>query len=111
MRSDNPAIRQQVASVVEHHDVVAEQAPALLGMGGHNASGLAVRRLRWGARRLMRTFHDRFPPVLSEVRYTYHNVPRRGWFTPARGWRPRDPAGLPLRRAQAGQVDAEEPAP
>jgi len=30
--------------VVEEHDAVAEQTPALLGMGGHDARGRPVQR-------------------------------------------------------------------
>jgi hypothetical protein len=58
MGRDDSAIWQQVTGVLEHYDAVTEQAPALLRVSGHNASGLAVRRVRSGARRLMRTPHD-----------------------------------------------------
>jgi hypothetical protein len=67
MRSNDPPVGQQVAGVFEHHDVVAEQTPALLRVGGHDASGLAVRRVRRGTGRPMRTVHDGFPGVHREV--------------------------------------------
>jgi len=61
MRSDDPPVGQQVTGVLEYHDAVAEQAPALLRVSGHDASGFAVRRARRGTGRLMRTFHDVSP--------------------------------------------------
>jgi hypothetical protein len=42
---DDPAVRQQVGGVLEHDDAIAQQAPALLRVGGHDAGGLAVRRV------------------------------------------------------------------
>ena len=58
---DDPAVGQQLAGVLEHDDAVAQQAPALLRVGGHDVSGLAVRRAYWRAGRLMRTVHDASP--------------------------------------------------
>lgn len=46
LRSDDLAVGKQVAGVVEGHDAVAEEAPALLGVAGHGASGVAIRCVR-----------------------------------------------------------------
>jgi hypothetical protein len=54
---DYPAIGQQIASVLEHDDAVAEQAPSLLWAGGHDPGSLAIRRVRRRAGRLMLTVH------------------------------------------------------
>jgi hypothetical protein len=43
---DDPTVGQQFARVVEEDDAVAQQAPALLGMSGHDASGLPIMVLR-----------------------------------------------------------------
>src|SRR5450755_3116329 len=58
---DDPAVRQQLAGVLEHDNAVAQQAPALLRVRGHNVGGLAVRCVRSRAGRLMRTVHDPSP--------------------------------------------------
>jgi hypothetical protein len=41
-RRDRPAVRQDLAAVVEEHDAVAQPAPPLLGVAGHDAGGIAV---------------------------------------------------------------------
>jgi hypothetical protein len=41
---DGPAAGQQLPAIVEQHDTVTEQAPALLVMGSHDAGGAVVRR-------------------------------------------------------------------
>jgi hypothetical protein len=46
MGIDDLAARQQLTSVVEEDDAVAEQAPALFGVGRHDPRGLPVVRLR-----------------------------------------------------------------
>src|ERR1035441_2642796 len=61
VRCDDPAVGQQVAGVLEHDDALAYQAPALLRAGGHDVGGLAVRRVRRRAGRLMRTVRDPSP--------------------------------------------------
>jgi hypothetical protein len=43
-RGDGPAAGQQLPVIVEQHDTVAEQAPALLEMGRHDPCGAVVRR-------------------------------------------------------------------
>ena len=54
---DAAAIGKQDAGVVERHDAVAEQAPSLFGMGGHDAGRPAIWCARGRAGRLMLT-HD-----------------------------------------------------
>jgi hypothetical protein len=71
---DGPAIRQKVASVLEHDDTITEQAPALLRVGGHDGGGLAVRRVGWWTRRLVWTVHDR-PPVHTGGNRNYQSAP------------------------------------
>lgn len=51
------AVRQQGPGVVEGDDTVAEQAPALLGMGGDNTSRVAVHCVAGGADGLVRAGH------------------------------------------------------
>ena len=41
-RGSHTSVRQELAVVVEEHDSVAEQAPALLRMGGYRAGGVPV---------------------------------------------------------------------
>ena len=41
-RSSHASVRQELAVVVEEHDSVAKQAPALLRMGGYRAGGVPV---------------------------------------------------------------------
>src|SRR5215510_5893727 len=60
---DAAAIGKQDAGVVERHDALAEQAPSLFGMGGHDAGRLAIWYARGRAGRLMLT-HDA-PIVVS----------------------------------------------
>jgi hypothetical protein len=46
MRGDDLAAGKQLTSVVEEDDAVAQQTPALFGMGGHDARGFPVVRFR-----------------------------------------------------------------
>jgi hypothetical protein len=41
---DDPAVGQQLAGVLEYHDAVAQQAPALLRVSRHDVSGTACCR-------------------------------------------------------------------
>ena len=54
MRRDDAAVRQQLTGVVEHDDPVAQQDPALLGVGGQDAGRVVVGRLSRGAFGLVR---------------------------------------------------------
>jgi hypothetical protein len=49
VRGDHASIGKQLTGVVEEHDSVAQQAPALFGMGGYRAGGSTVRGRRGGA--------------------------------------------------------------
>jgi hypothetical protein len=42
-RGSRTSVREDLAVVVEEHDSVAEQAPALFRMGGYRAGGVPVR--------------------------------------------------------------------
>jgi hypothetical protein len=44
---DGPAAGQQLPAIVEQHDTVTEQAPALLVMGSHDAGGATCESERW----------------------------------------------------------------
>ena len=46
---NDPAVRQQVAGVLEHNDAIAQQAPPLVWVGGYNMGGLAVPAPSWPA--------------------------------------------------------------
>ena len=54
-RSDSAAVREQFPRIVEQDDTVAEQAPPLLGMAGHNVRGAAIWCFRIRARWLVLT--------------------------------------------------------
>jgi len=43
VRSDTSAVRQKLARVLEDHDAIAEQAPALLGVADDSVCRLTVR--------------------------------------------------------------------
>jgi hypothetical protein len=62
MRSDGTAIRKQLSGVVEENHTIAEQAPALFRMRGHDMGGLMIESLGRGTRRLVHTHF--VPPVL-----------------------------------------------
>jgi hypothetical protein len=47
MGRDDLTIGKQLTCVVEEDDAVAQQAPALFGMGGDDTRGLPVVRYRW----------------------------------------------------------------
>jgi hypothetical protein len=54
------SVREQLAAVIEDHHTVAEQAPALLRVGGHDACGRVIVCVRRGAWRPVQA-HDTFP--------------------------------------------------
>ena len=58
MRSHGPAVGKELAEVVEEHHAVAEEAPALLRVAGHDVGGVAVGRVR-GRTRWVMGAHDR----------------------------------------------------
>jgi hypothetical protein len=60
MRGDDLAVGKQLTRVVEEDDTVAQQAPALFGMGGHNAGRFPVVRYGWWTKGLMRAHGE--PP-------------------------------------------------
>jgi hypothetical protein len=55
MRWDHPPVGQQLAGVLEQHHAVAEQAPALVRVGGDDAGGFPATCVRGGARGLVGT--------------------------------------------------------
>jgi len=57
VRRDALAGGEQRAGVLEQHDAVAEQAPSLLGVRGHDMGRLAIYRVRGRTRRLMLAHH------------------------------------------------------
>ena len=58
MRLDHPAVGQQLAGVLEDHDAVAEQAPALLRVADQHAGGLPVDTFSRGTSWVVRA-HER----------------------------------------------------
>jgi hypothetical protein len=50
-RRDAPAVRKELAGVLEEDDAVAQKAPALLRMRGEDVRGIAVERIGRRARR------------------------------------------------------------
>jgi hypothetical protein len=54
VRCDGLAVRQQFAGVLEDHDAVAEQAPALLGVADNGVRRFAIRSRRSRTRRRVR---------------------------------------------------------
>jgi hypothetical protein len=57
---DAAPVGEQFPGVVEDDDTVAEQPPALFGVGGHELGGLMIRSVRGGACRLVLTHIDTF---------------------------------------------------
>jgi len=53
MGGDDLAVGKQLTRVVKEDDAVAQQTPALFGMGGHDARGFPVVGFRRGAGGLM----------------------------------------------------------
>lgn len=53
--SNHASVREELTVVVEEHDSIAEQAPALFRMSGYRAGGVTVRGRRSWARREMMT--------------------------------------------------------
>jgi len=51
--ADAAAVGQDLAAVFEEDDPVAEEAPTLLGMAGHDMGGVAVRGIRGRTRWVM----------------------------------------------------------
>jgi hypothetical protein len=49
VRGNHAPIRKQLTGVVEEHDSIAQQAPALFRMSGYRAGGSTVRCCRGGA--------------------------------------------------------------
>ena len=98
---DGPAVGQQLPAVVEQHDTVAEQAPAPLVMGSHDAGGAVVRRRSVRAAGLMlapsdlHLEHD--PCVLVTTHDRASTWPRRHGRRPA--WLPGSGTGGAWRRA------------
>ena len=72
VRVDDAAVGQQLAGVLEEHDAVAQQAPALLRVAGDGVGGLPVGSLRWRALRLVRTHGLRLSSALVRVGHLPH---------------------------------------
>ena len=66
-RRDHPAVRKDLAGVLEEHHAVAEQAPALLRMAGDDLRGVAVSRVGGGTFGLVRA-HRGFPGLSTVSR-------------------------------------------
>ena len=53
VRGDHATVVQQLTSVLEEHDAVAQQAPALLRVAGNGVRGFPVKGVRGRALRLV----------------------------------------------------------
>jgi hypothetical protein len=68
------AVRRQLTGVIEDHYAVAEEAPALFGVGRDDAGGRMVLGVRCGAWRAVLT-HDTHLLSQPEVGYYVHDRP------------------------------------
>src|SRR6202011_4772789 len=78
------AVGQQLTGVGERDDAVAQQAPALLRMTGHDVGGFAIRRVGRRARRLVRALHDLLLGYTAEVAYPVCPWLSPGQYAPAK---------------------------
>lgn len=74
VRRDDATVRQQLARVLEEHDAVAEQDPALVVVLGDDHCGITIRRFRGRALTVVSAHRDP-PSELHQVGRTADAAP------------------------------------